>query len=121
LTCHSSERIAVSKFPSPFGKPKNIPTPKPTKATPQEGKAQMEAGQALQKFLSKAPPSAKAAPTKAPPGGYKSGMSGQQYEGEVLKDYSAMKPKLATKDKILNPIKKAVGLPGKAPKMVPKK
>jgi hypothetical protein len=110
------------KFPSLPGKgPKKIGTPTSAPLSQEEGKAQLEAGQALQKFLSKAPPSAKAVPAKAPPGGYKSGMSGQHYEGESLKDYSAMRPKLATKDKILNPIKSAIGLPGKPTKMVPKK
>ncbi len=112
----------MSKFPSPFGKPKKIGTPTPAPSTPEEAKGHQEGAMALQKFLAKQPPGVvKAAPTKAPPAGYKSGMSGQQYEGEEHKDYSSMKPKLATKDKILNPIKKAVGLPGKAPTLVNKK
>jgi hypothetical protein len=111
----------MSKFPSPFGKPKKIGTPVSAKETREEGKARADAGLALQKFGEKGPLAPKKTPAKAPPGGYKGGMSGQQYEGEVLKDYSSMKPKLATKDKILNPIKKAVGLPGKPATMVQKK
>ena len=114
---YAEERIAMSKFPSPFGKSSKTP-----KAASQgSGMEASESAHALQKFLSKAPPSAKVQPAKAPPGGYKPGMSGEQYKGEQLKDYSAMKPKLATKDKILNPVKRAVGLPGKAPTMVQKK
>ena len=113
----------MSKFPNPFGKPTKIATPKPAKATPAEGKAQMEAGQMLQKMLAKGPMAPKKQPAPPPPGGYQKGMSGEQYKGESLKDYSAMRPKLATKDKVLNPVKKAVGLGflAKGPTMVPKK
>jgi hypothetical protein len=112
----------MAKLPNPFGKAKTVPMPQPTKPTKEEGGAQLAAGIALQKFGAKGPLAPKGkTPTPTPAGGYKPGMSGQQYKGEQLKDYSAMKPKLATKDKVLNPIKKAVGLPGKPAKMVPKK
>jgi len=115
------EELRVAKLPNPFGKPKTVPMPKPTKATPEEGAAQAKAGQMLYAMGEKGPKAPKKAPTPPPPGGYKSGLSGEQYAGETLKDYSAMKPKLATKDKILNPVKRAVGLPGKPAKLVPKK
>jgi len=90
---YAEERIAMSKFPSPFGKSSKTP-----KAASQgSGMEASESAHALQKFLSKAPPSAKVQPAKAPPGGYKPGMSGEQYKGEQLKDYSAMKPKDAAR------------------------
>jgi hypothetical protein len=113
----------MAKLPNPFGKAKAVPMPKPTKATPEEGAAQLAAGVALQKFGAKGPLAPKGkAPTPTPAGGYKPGMSGQQYAGDdSVKDYSQMRPKHSTKDKILNPVKKAVGLPGKPAKMVPKK
>lgn len=113
----------MSKFPNPFGKPKKIGTPTPEPMTPEQSKGHQDGAMALQKFLAKAPPGVvKKAPTPTPAGGFKPGMSGQQAEaGEVLKDYNAMRPKMATRDKILNPVKKAVGLPGKPAKMVPKK
>ncbi len=113
----------MSKLPNPFGKPKTV-TPKPTKATPEEGKAQQEAGMALQKFLAQKPPGVvKKTPVAAPPGGFKSGMGGQHYEGERGIDPTAMRAKMATKDKVLNPVKKAVGLGflAKPAKMVPAK
>lgn len=111
----------MSKFPSLPGKgPKKVAL-KIEKESREDAGHRAEAGLVLQKFLAKAPPAAKAAKPATPPGGYKSGLSGQQYEGELHKDYSAMRPKLATKDKILNPIKSAIGLPGKAPKLVPQK
>lgn len=111
----------MAKLPNPFGKPKTVPMPQPTKATPAEGDAQAKAGQMLFKMGQKGPLAPKKAPVPAPQGGYKSGLSGEQYAGETLKDYAAMKPTLATKDKILNPVKRAVGLPGKPAKLVPKK
>lgn len=111
----------MAKLPNPFGKPKTVPMPKPTKASPADGAAQAKAGQMLFEMGKKGPLAPKKAPVPAPAGGYKSGLSGEQYAGEALKDYSAMKPKLATKDKILNPVKKAVGLPGKPAKLVPKR
>jgi|GEM_PF-5145279 len=110
----------MAKVPNPFSKPKTFSIPKPSWETGEAGKAQEQAGQLLQKFGEKSPPAAKKAPTPTPKGGYRGGMSEPQYGGEG-KDYAAMKPKLATKDKVLNPIKKAVGLPGKPMKMVPKK
>lgn len=112
----------MAKVPNPFGKPKTFSIPKPTWEKGKAGAAQAEAGKLLTEMGKKGPLAPKGkAPTPAPPGGFKPGLSGQQYAGETLKDYSAMKPKLATKDKVLNPIKKAVGLPGKPAKLVPKK
>ncbi len=110
----------MSKFPSPFGKPKKISTPGSAEETREEGKLRSDAGLALQKFGEKGPLAPKKTPAKAPPGGYKSGLGGDPFKDNELDKYPAMKPKLATKDKVLNPIKRAVGLPGKAPTMVPK-
>jgi len=113
----------MAKLPNPFGKPKKIGTPTSPPMTPEQAAGHQKGAMALQKFLAQKPPGAvKKAPTPTPAGGYKPGLSGQQAEpGEVLKDYSAMRPKQSTKNKILNPIKSAVGLPGKPAKMVPKK
>ena len=113
----------MSKFPSLPGKgPKKVSI-KIEKPTPEAGAAQAEGAMALQKFLSKAPPKMpKATPTPTPPGGYKPGLGGVQYEGEKGIDPTQMRPKLATKDKILNPVKNALGMSHltKGPKMVPK-
>src|SRR5437868_9531440 len=101
----------MAKLPNPFSKPKTVSIPKPSWETGKAGEAQAEAGKLLMDMGKKGPLAPKGkAPAATPPGGFKSGLSGEQYAGEKLKDYSAMKPKLATKDKVLNPIKKAVGL-----------
>ncbi len=113
----------MAKLPNPFAKPTKVPTPQPKKATKEEGDAQMEAGQLLYKFGQKGPLAPKKAPAHKPEGGYKTGMSGQHYDGGAGIDPTKLRPKLATKDKILNPVRSAVGLShlNKSPKMVPKK
>ena len=109
------------KLPSLTSKvPKTVPMPKHQPLTPAQKDQYNKNLSAVTDLYAKMP-TPKTPPRKDPPGGYKSGLSGQQYEGHDLKDYAAMKPKLATKDKVLNPIKKAVGLPGKPAKLVPKK
>ncbi len=111
----------MPKLPNPFGGAKKVPAFKVAPETQENKKIRAESGSATAAILAKKP-KVSGVPGPAPgPRALKSGMIGQQYEGEKLKDYSAMKPKLATKDKFLNPVKRAVGLPGKPAKMVPKK
>jgi hypothetical protein len=118
----SQGSITVAKLPTPFSKSSKSSKPD---TSAQDGEAQMKAGMMLQKMLTKggAPAMPKKAPAPTPAGGYKSGMSGQQYAGDAGIDPTKMRPKLATKDKILNPVRTAVGLShlNKSPKMVPKK
>jgi hypothetical protein len=93
---------------NPFGKAKKVPFP---------------AGPAPKATGKPAPPPMKSMAKQVPavaPGASKPGLSGVQYDGEG-KDYSGMKAKHSTKNKVLNPIKSAIGLPGKPAKMVPKK
>ena len=111
----------MAKISLPFGKAKTVPMPKVPPESPEDRQIRAKAGSALAQMQSVKPKAPKAAAAKPAPRAFTPGLSGQQYAGEKLKDYSAMKPKLATKDKVLNPVKRAVGLPGKPAKMVPKR
>jgi hypothetical protein len=113
----------MPKLPLPFGKPKTIPMPKREPQSSEDRQIMMQSASAVAQILGKKPKAAAAAAAAAKPAPrkFQGGMNEEQYAGEKLKDYSQMRPKLATKDKILNPVKKAVGLPGKPAKMVAKK
>lgn len=113
----------MPNLPSPFGKPKTIPMPKPTPESSEDRQIRAQGGSAIAALQAKKPQAAKpaAAAAKPAPRTFTGGMSEPQYAGEKLKDYSATKAKVAGKDKILNPLKRAVGLPGKPKVMVGKK
>ena len=111
----------MPKLPNPFGGAKKVAAFKVAPESQENKKIRAESGSATAAILAQKP-KVSGVPGPAPAARkFTGGMSEPQYAGEKLKDYTQMRPKLATKDKILNPVKKAVGLPGKPAKMVPKK